>query len=163
MKKKCLIVFIIIIIVIAIFVAIKIINRHGVHMIIEGNNNYLMLEVTSSNWGLVSSSDDYWKNTKYKVYSNGQVKVVDNYNLSGEKNKKKYNLTDEKLLKLKDVLNDNFMDYDEDYSGADGTGWEFLYYNENKEIIHKFIGYIYENKTLNEIVDIISMNNENRS
>lgn len=115
----------------------------------------VMLEVRNMNWSEVNANDDYWAGSNWTVYYDGIVKFHNDYNLSGVTDEKKWTLNEKQRNKLYQILTSSFKRYTEDRSAADGTGWQFTFYSDGGQILHEFIGYIYNNKTMNKIVSII--------
>jgi hypothetical protein len=117
----------------------------------------VLLTATGMNWGEVSDQEDYLANTSYTVYYDGTVEYYEDYNLSGKKNEDEWDMSDEDLNELYEILNGKFLKYDEDRRSAnDGEGWKIRSYDEDQTMIHEFTGYIYSNSTLKKIVKLIS-------
>lgn len=116
----------------------------------------LMLEVRCMNWDCVDTTSDYFISGNWYIYYDGEVEYHHVYNFSGITDERKWTLTKEQRNKLYRILTSGFKRYTEDYNGCDGNGWQFSFYDENGELIHMFTGYIYNNRTMNKIVSIIS-------
>ena len=59
------------------------------------------------------------------------------------------------MSKIINILEEKFNNYSNDYSASDGDTWNLQYYDENGNVIHEFDGYIYGNKVLEELIDLL--------
>ena len=154
MKKKLLTVFIVLVLTILAIIYITIMKKTN-ERIIKMGDSYILLSATNSNSGIVDGSKDYWKSTNYNLYSDGKLIFFEKYNLSGKKNKKSYKIDKDKMSKIINILEEKFNNYSNDYSASDGDTWNLQYYDENGNVIHEFDGYIYGNKVLEELIDLL--------
>lgn len=132
----------------------------GCNRKIPTNEHILMLTVQSKDWGEVNADEDYYVGSTWDVYYDGQVEFEDEYNLTGMTDQDIWELDQTKFEELYKLLTGKFERYDEDYESAcDGVGWKFYFYDEDGNLNHEFRGYIYENETMQEIVEIIESSN----
>lgn len=118
------------------------------------NRDAILLDATSSNWGLVESGSDYLENEVYQVKYNGELTYYETYEMSGKRGEGRGHVPLKDLDRIKEILEGPFQDEREDYGGADGTGWYFTYYDPNGQVIHEFSGYIYGSEK-EEIIEIL--------
>lgn len=120
-------------------------------------NSGLMLSVKESNWGEVSSAEDYYSHTFYDVYYDGTIIITDSYNISpdsvagGQLSDEDY--TTLYLFGINAATNDSFSDLE--IAASDGTGWTFNFYDEDEKEILLYKGYTYGEKELEDIQDIL--------
>ncbi|MBQ2940632.1 MAG: hypothetical protein IJD97_00200 [Clostridia bacterium] len=80
----------------------------------------------------------------YQVYANDKISDIEIKNVE----KSAY-------MELQNLLNQGFIKERDCFDCFDGEGWEMILYDSRCQIIHKFCGYIYNNKYLNKIVDLV--------
>ena len=103
----------------------------------------LMFEASSTLWNQVNEEDDFLKSKKYKLAYKGDFSYHEEYNISGIKNKKEVKISEKDLEKIYDILQNKVKD-DKKIIGADGTGCDITFYDENAEELYKFDGNIYD-------------------
>lgn len=111
----------------------------------------IILKVIHQNWGLIGPGD--WENKEWKIYNDlsVEIKIIYRPNESIILKNKISKITYNKLLK-------NINSSKEDKSSVnalDGSAWEFIEYNENKEIWKRDLGYIYGIEPLEKIGEIL--------
>ncbi len=126
----------------------------------DNNANNIMFYAKKENWNCINYSEDEWLYTSWIVYYDGIVEKFDMFNLSGEKNKITYTLSDKSLKKMIKLLNRKFKSIDKGSSACDGTGWTMIYYSMDNTQIHSFEGYIYDIIPLEQIQKILEDNDE---
>lgn len=124
----------------------------------DDKTNNIMFYAKEENWSCINYSEDEWLYTSWTVYYNGTVEKYDMFNLSGEKNKITYTLSDKSFKKMIKLLNRKFKSIDKGSSAYDGTGWTMIYYSMDNTELHKFEGYIYDIIPLEEIQKILEEN-----
>ena len=126
-------------------------------------NDGLMLSVKNSDWGEVSSEEDYWKYTTYDVYYDGTIIIDVEYNLSGS-NIAGGQITDDDyvsvyLFGINTANNDSLSDLEID--ACDGDAWSFTFYDEDENAISLYSGYTYGETQLEDIQAILREYEEN--
>lgn len=106
------------------------------------NSDATMLKARSMNWGELNENDDYEKTSVYILSYLGELKFHQVYNHSGIKNEKETKISEEDLKTIYDLLNTK-VQTEKNYDGADGTGWNIDFYDENSKVIYNHRGYIY--------------------
>ena len=95
------------------------------------SSNKIMYHIKKQNWGLVNTQLDYWSNSEWIIYYNGEIKYIAHYNISGDI-EKKGTISNVDLEILAKIGNDNKNNPPEqDTNGADGTVYSIIYYDEN--------------------------------
>lgn len=120
-------------------------------------NDGVMLSIKHSDWGEVSSEEDYWSHTVYDVYYDGTIIITEEYNLSGS-NIAGGQLSDEDyitmyLFGVNAANNDSLSDVN--IEASDGDAWSFTFYDEDENAISLYSGYTYGEKQLEDIQDIL--------
>ena len=115
----------------------------------------LVLYVKHSNWGMMGPGD--WNNTEWKIYRDLTVGIKITYNFSkGEEKIEEYNFNlkskdYESILQELEFAKENEVKVD----GCDGSAWEYVQYEDSKEVWKREIGYIYGIKSLENIAKIL--------
>lgn len=107
------------------------------------------------NLGITNTYADIWQNTDYNVKSDGTVLSIDNQHLSRGENLHESKINEKDFKELKKLLDKEFDGEKEDFSASDGDGWYMEYYDEDGNSIGSFGGYIYNEKDLQRIMEII--------
>lgn len=80
----------------------------------------------------------------YQVYANNKISDMEIINIE-----------ESACTELQTLLNQGFIKENDCFDCFDGEGWEMVLYDSRCRIIHKFCGYIYNNKYLTQIVDLV--------
>ena len=155
MKNVLLILLIVIVTLIIAIIVYNTYVKKSEEPVIGGDVDFLLFSATTNNSGMVNESSDYWKHTDYKLYTNGTVVFSSTYNISGKRDEKTYKIDNEKMNKIIEILDGDFNKYTKDYSATDGETWHLQYYNSKGDVIHEFNGYIYGNKVLEKLVNLL--------
>ena len=127
------------------------IEKKEENKILERNDKNLIIKVIEENWGLKGPFDRESK--EWRIYSNFNVEHVIKYRDLKETKEviNCYKISDNEL---KEILSNielaklNVIKVD----GCDGVAWEFIQYEENKEIWKRNLGYIYGINPLEKII-----------
>ena len=119
----------------------------------NSSDKELILEIRHTNWGMIGPND--WTEVIWKVYKDLTVDIVKKYNRVEQSventikklTKKDYNT----IIKNIELSKDN----DIIVEACDGSAWELIQYENNKEIWKREQGYIYGIKTLEAIEKIV--------
>jgi len=111
----------------------------------------LILKVIHQNWGPIGPRD--WNNKEWKIYNDLTVEIKITYrpNESIILKDKLSKITYNKLLKKVNLAKEDKTLID----AIDGSTWEFIEYNKNKEIWKRDLGYIYGIEPLEKIGEIL--------
>lgn len=118
----------------------------------------IILRITHCNWSLMGPGD--WNNTEWIIYDDFTVEVAEKYNeldINDFSSSMKYmfKLTDkqyEMILKnIESAKSDTTI-----VDGCDGDAWEYIQFENNKEIWKRELGYIYGIKSLENIEKILN-------
>lgn len=114
------------------------------------------------NWGLVDPSSDYWDSSNWTVYYDGTVEYFTCYNLSGESEPVSWQLSRKDMDWLYRALAWNFRRCPENYNAADGSGWRITWYDEQKNVVHAYNGYIFpeDGSVLPEITALLTFDDQ---
>ena len=126
------------------------------------SDHRIMLEASCMNWGLVDPSSDYWDSSNWTVYYDGTVEYFTCYNLSGESEPVSWQLSRKDMDWLYRALVWDFRRCPENYNAADGSGWRITWYDEQKNVVHVYNGYIFpeDASVLPEITALLTFDDQ---
>lgn len=145
----------IIVAILLIMLLIKVFTDSGAKNHTSFFNNDVMFTATSSNWGMEDLNSDFFYQSSWTVNYDGTVTFYNEYNISGKVDEVTWKLDEDQRDKLYNILVDNFASDKENRDGCDGVGWNMSFYKDKGET-YNFDGYIYNNKYLQQIIEIIS-------
>ena len=124
----------------------------------EGKN--ILITCEKMNWGIKSVNSGTWLSTKWVIYADGTIIQKTQYDSCRFRNQEakiytNTNKLDEicfnKLkLWIKDVLPVAVL-----HDGNDGTGWKITSFDSNGSVLHKIVGYIYNDSIFDTLLEII--------
>ena len=161
MKKIVLIDVCILILLIIVLVSYKTNFVKSNKKIAEPENAYLVLCAITPNTPIVGGSTGYIE-TKYNLYSDGTIITIEIDRVTrGEESEKSRKISNKKMVKVFEILDGDFKKYTEDIGiendkTTQENEWKIVYYDKTGEVVHEYNGYIYGNKVLEELIDIIN-------
>jgi len=134
----------------------------------QNHDKYLLFCAKNMNWGSISRTEGTWRNTEYKVYSDGSVwskadfSSDDSDSFWGKLSQPVEEQMEPELFKeLKQILNREF-EKAQTSNACDGEGWEMVSYEKDGSEWHKLSGYIYGVPILERIEQILKKGGEKR-
>lgn len=125
------------------------------------NEKYLIFWAKNMNWGSISLSEGTWRNTEYKVYSDGSVwskadfSAVNSDSFWGKLSQPVEEQMDQEMFRqFKQILNREFENT-KTVNACDGEGWEMISYEQDGSEWHKISGHIYGVSVLERIAEIL--------
>lgn len=127
---------------------------------INYNKHIQLAEIISYDAGEYSIEEERKTGTYYLLYTDGILLTYDRYTNNVIKNKEYSRISKKNVKKINDLLKKNIDTPDDFSSAVDGVEWKFIYYNEAKDIIGEYEGYIYNIDGFKDIINILDNNKE---
>lgn len=117
----------------------------------------LLFRIIEMNWNEIDFESDILISQVWDVYGDGTVKSYAEYSASGITEARKAKMTNMELYILRRLLK-IFGKSTDDFSACDGTGYEMILFDKQGNIKHKFTGYIYGNRYLKKLKELVCDN-----
>ena len=114
----------------------------------------LLFRITEINWNEIDIQSDILISQVWSVYRDGTIKSYAEYSASGITEIKKTKMTYPAFSILRWLLK-VFEKSRDDFRACDGTGYEMILYDEQSQIQHKFMGYIYNSIFLKKLKELV--------
>ncbi|MBQ0065292.1 MAG: hypothetical protein KBT48_05975 [Firmicutes bacterium] len=115
-------------------------------------NTGLMFVATEYNTGENDITSDYWVSTKFNIFYDGSIEVIETYNVSGDIGIR-VSVSDKEYKKIYDFISKGKIDRSVD--GVDGAQWDFYSYDLEGKPTLIYQGYIYGIKEIESIQEIL--------
>ncbi|WP_027437503.1 hypothetical protein [Lachnospira multipara] len=122
---------------------------------IPTNEHVVMMTATCTNIGTFDENEDYWENSSWTVYYDGQVCYTSTYNKSGVLKDEIFDLSKEDLKTLYTLLTEMNEFEDEEITSEYGNSWYITYFDDKGQLLDSFSGDLTNKSTLTDIEDII--------
>lgn len=116
-------------------------------------NNPTLFKATSMNWDLVSLADDFLDKQVYDLSYQGDLSYYEVYNKTGIKHQQSVKISKHDLDKINKLIKNQIQD-EEEVEACDGTGWIIDIYDQDRNHLFSYTGYIYETYK-EEVIEIL--------